>query len=87
MFHYLPTPPPPPPPPQAYLGTSEVARIVSGELHALAGIGVLRKICNHPDLLSRVSMAGEAAYGDPERSGKLRVTARVLQMWAEQGHR
>lgn len=70
-----------------YLGTKEVQRILAGEGQVLAGIGVLRKICNHPDLTTRVLMSGDPTYGDPEKSGKLKVTERVLQMWAEQGHR
>ena len=53
----------------------------------LAGIDVLRKICNHPDLLQRSSWGDNPGYGDPCRSGKLRVALRVLLAWAGAGHK
>lgn len=53
----------------------------------LAGIDVLRKICNHPDLLQRSSWGDSPGYGDPSRSGKLRVALRVLSAWAGAGHK
>jgi SNF2 family DNA or RNA helicase len=36
-------------------------------VQALAGIDILRKLCNHPDLLERSTMQGTADYGNPER--------------------
>lgn len=45
---------------------------------ALAGLDILRKICNHPDLLERGTQQGRADYGDPCRSGKLQVCARAV---------
>jgi len=71
----------------SYLGTKEVQRILAGEAHALAGIAVLRKICNHPDLLGRAELSGGPDYGRADRSGKLAAADAVLRMWAEQGHR
>jgi DNA excision repair protein ERCC-6 len=127
---------------RGYLGSKELREIFSGSRTALAGIDVLRKICNHPDLLERAKW--EAAevrrrvqggrvqpaalavlqrwaralcaalllpcpapglpatparcpalpthflpqdYGNPERSGKLQVLAKVLRHWKEQGHK
>ena len=58
-----------------------------GGRNPLAGIDVLRKICNHPDLLQRSSWGDAPGYGDPARSGKLRVALRVLQAWAAAGHK
>ncbi|CAG9466591.1 unnamed protein product [Pedinophyceae sp. YPF-701] len=72
---------------RAYLATKEVQEIVDGSRNALAGIDILKKICNHPDLLQRVQMGGSEGYGLPERSGKLRVAEKVLGMWKQQGHR
>ena len=59
----------------------EVDAILAGDRNALAGIDVLRKICNHPDLLQRASWQSADPYGAPQRSGKLLVTikARVEQ--------
>ena len=55
----------------------EVDAILAGDRNALAGIDVLRKICNHPDLLQRASWQSADPYGAPERSGKLLVTLKV----------
>ena len=45
--------------------------------NALAGIDILRKICNHPDLLQRKQWESMDKYGDPVRSGKLTVAMKV----------
>ena len=45
--------------------------------NALAGIDILRKICNHPDLLQRKQWESTDKYGDPVRSGKLTVAMKV----------
>ena len=49
--------------------------------NALAGIDILRKTCNHPDLLQRGHWEASSQYGAVERSGKLLVTmkARTVQ--------
>lgn len=52
---------------RAYLHSTDVADILAGKRHALAGIDVLRKVCNHPDLLERATAQGSTAYGDPAR--------------------
>ena len=71
----------------AFLASQDVAAILEGQREALAGIDVLRKIVNHPDLLDRLRCGAEPDYGNPERSGKLLVVSRVLRLWQEQGHR
>lgn len=38
---------------RSFVGSNEVSEILEGRRNALAGIDVLRKICNHPDLLER----------------------------------
>lgn len=72
---------------RAYLASKDVAAILDGKREALAGIDVLRKIVNHPDLLERVSRGDNPDYGAVERSGKLVVVSRVLGLWAAQGHK
>lgn len=52
---------------RAYLSSSDVSEILSGQRQALAGIDVLRKICNHPDLLQRTQAQGSVTYGEPSR--------------------
>ena len=50
---------------------------MQGNRNALAGIDILRKVCNHPDLLQRSQWQGSEEYGSPERSGKLTVAIKV----------
>ena len=52
-------------------------RGVQDRKNALAGIDILRKLCNHPDLLQRASWENADDYGAVERSGKLIVTMKV----------
>jgi hypothetical protein len=72
---------------RAYLNSEEVEAIMDGNKDVLGGIDVLKKICNHPDLLERVANAGNADYGSASRSGKMLVLERVLKLWFQQGHR
>ncbi|XP_006643635.1 DNA excision repair protein CSB isoform X2 [Oryza brachyantha] len=72
---------------RAFLASSEVEQIFDGNRNSLYGIDVLRKICNHPDLLEREHAAQNPDYGNPERSGKMKVVEKVLTVWKEQGHR
>ncbi|KAI9122096.1 hypothetical protein K1719_006785 [Acacia pycnantha] len=72
---------------RAFLASSEVEQILDGRKNSLYGIDVMRKICNHPDLLDREHAFRNPDYGNPERSGKMKVVAQVLNVWKEQGHR
>lgn len=72
---------------RAFLASSEVEQIFDGSRNSLSGIDVMRKICNHPDLLEREHSSRDPDYGNPERSGKMKVVAEVLKVWKEQGHR
>lgn len=72
---------------RSYLASTEVAEILQGGRQALAGIDILRKICNHPDLLERLAQSAAEDYGAPARSGKLSVTCRLLSHWAQGGHK
>eukprot|EP00775_Hariotina_reticulata_P009427 gene9427-9593_t len=72
---------------RAYIHSPDVEDILCGRRQALAGIDVLRKICNHPDLLERVQAQGNIDYGDPSRSGKLQVLSKVLAAWHKEGHK
>ncbi|XP_023641564.1 protein CHROMATIN REMODELING 8 isoform X2 [Capsella rubella] len=72
---------------RAFLASSEVEQILDGNKNSLYGIDVMRKICNHPDLLEREHSYQNPDYGNPERSGKMKVVAEVLKVWKQQGHR
>ncbi|KAF6154756.1 hypothetical protein GIB67_032368 [Kingdonia uniflora] len=72
---------------RAFLASSEVEQIFNGNRNSLYGIDVMRKICNHPDLLEREHSSHNPDYGNPERSGKMKVVVEVLKAWKDQGHR
>lgn len=72
---------------RAFLASSEVEQIFDGSRNSLYGIDVMRKICNHPDLLEREHSQYNPDYGNPERSGKMKVVIQILKTWKEQGHR
>ncbi|CAM8980702.1 unnamed protein product [Rhodiola kirilowii] len=72
---------------RAFLASSDVEQIFEGNRNSLYGIDVMRKICNHPDLLEREHACNNPDYGNPERSGKMKVVSQVLKVWKEQGHR
>lgn len=72
---------------RAFLASSEVEQIFDGSRNSLYGIDVMRKLCNHPDLLEREHSHTYPDYGNPKRSGKMNVVAQVLKQWKEQGHR
>lgn len=71
-----------------YLSSRDVTDILAGNRHALEGITILRKICNHPDILKRTIMDTDPDYGAVERSAKLQVTLKVCALrplsWIEQ---
>lgn len=50
---------------------------VQDRKNALAGIDILRKLCNHPDLLQRATWENAKDYGRVERSGKLIVAMKA----------
>ncbi|CAH9081108.1 unnamed protein product [Cuscuta europaea] len=72
---------------RSFLASSEVEQIFEGSKNTLYGIDVMRKICNHPDLLEREHSRSDPDYGNPERSGKMKVVSEVLKLWNGQGHR
>ncbi|KAJ3312927.1 hypothetical protein HDV04_002584 [Boothiomyces sp. JEL0838] len=62
-----------------YINSEEVARILDGKQHVLSGIDILRKICNHPDLIENSDDTTD--YGAIEKSGKMIVVENLLKMW------
>ncbi|MCL7031697.1 hypothetical protein MKW94_006812 [Papaver nudicaule] len=72
---------------RAFLASSEVEQIFEGNRNSLYGIDVMRKICNHPDLLEREHSSSNPDYGNLQRSGKMKVVEQVLKVWKDQGHR
>uniref|UniRef100_A0A7E4VM44 DNA repair and recombination protein RAD54-like n=1 Tax=Panagrellus redivivus TaxID=6233 RepID=A0A7E4VM44_PANRE len=79
-----------------YLGSEECKKILTGTLDAFVGLTSLRKICNHPDLLTGgpnkygwhdEKADPDKAFGAPCRSGKMVVVESLLSLWKQQGHK
>lgn len=65
---------------ETFLRSDEVAAILNRRRQSLYGIDILRKICNHPDLLDK-RLGNKAGYdfGNPKLSAKLQLTKDLLQ--------
>ncbi|KAJ3378984.1 hypothetical protein HDU84_007139 [Entophlyctis sp. JEL0112] len=72
---------------ETFIRSDVVRGAVEGKRNALGAIDGVRKICNHPDLLTRDVDRAKPGYGDPEKSGKMQVLKQLLAMWQKQGHR
>ncbi|ORX56438.1 hypothetical protein DM01DRAFT_1020853 [Hesseltinella vesiculosa] len=77
-----------PPQRRAYLRfiqSKDMDAILERRRQVLFGIDIVRKICNHPDLLS--THRDEPDYGNPDRSGKMQVVKALLNLWQTEDHR
>lgn len=65
---------------ETFIRSDEVTAILNRRRQSLYGIDILRKICNHPDLLDK-SLGSKAGYdfGSPKMSAKLQLTKDLLQ--------
>ncbi|SCU98216.1 LAFA_0G16380g1_1 [Lachancea sp. 'fantastica'] len=70
-----------------FLNSEDLVKIRNGKRQVLYGIDILRKICNHPDMLVRNEKQHELSYGDPRRSGKMQVVKQLLKLWHAQKHK
>ncbi|RKP07335.1 SNF2 family N-terminal domain-containing protein, partial [Thamnocephalis sphaerospora] len=72
---------------EAFLRSKEMDSIIQGDKHILYGIDVVKKICNHPDLLEVRQASVRSICGSPERSGKMQVLSSLLDHWKTGKHR
>ena len=70
-----------------FLNSNELQQIKGGRRHVLYGIDILRKICNHPDILEREEKQNNLDYGNPSRSGKMPVVKQLLLLWKKHGNK
>ncbi|KAJ5175327.1 DNA repair protein rhp26 [Penicillium canariense] len=70
-----------------FLESNDMMSIMRGRRNSLFGIDILRKICNHPDLVDRELRSQEPDYGESERSGKMQVLKGLLEVWRDTGHK
>ncbi|KAL1924938.1 uncharacterized protein VTP21DRAFT_4592 [Calcarisporiella thermophila] len=72
---------------EEFLKSKEMDAIMEGRRQVLFGIDIVRKICNHPDILQREAGKNDPNYGDYKKSGKMLVVKALLQLWKQQNHR
>ncbi|KAK3313746.1 SNF2 family N-terminal domain-containing protein [Apodospora peruviana] len=71
-----------------FLRSDEMASILNRTRQSLYGIDILRKICNHPDLLNpRLKNQPGYKWGSTSKSGKMAVVKSLLPMWKHLGHK
>jgi DNA excision repair protein ERCC-6 len=73
---------------ELFLASDEMTSIMNHTRQSLYGIDILRKICNHPDLLDP-RLRGKPGYkwGNSNKSGKMQVVKALLEMWKHFGHK
>ncbi|KAK3296314.1 SNF2 family N-terminal domain-containing protein [Chaetomium fimeti] len=73
---------------ELFLKSEDMASILNRTRQSLYGIDILRKICNHPDLLDpRLKNKPGYTWGDDSKSGKMAVVKSLLPMWKRLGHK
>jgi len=70
-----------------FLGSDDMRSICRGKKNSLFGIDILRKICNHPDLVDHAFRSHQADYGQGDLSGKMLVLKGLLEVWRDTGHK
>lgn len=74
---------------ERFIKSKDLEAIMQGKRQVLFGIDILRKICNHPDLVQKDILEQKKGYnyGAPEKSGKIQVVKALIELWKSQGHR
>ncbi|ANB12861.1 DNA-dependent ATPase RAD26 [Sugiyamaella lignohabitans] len=74
---------------QNFLKSDEMKSIFAGKRQVLFGVDILRKICNHPDLVNRdvLLKTPDYEYGLPSKSGKMQVVKALVELWKSQNHK
>ncbi|CAG8971320.1 hypothetical protein HYALB_00005938 [Hymenoscyphus albidus] len=73
---------------EMFLSSEEMNSILNHKRQSLFGIDILRKVCNHPDLLDP-RLRGKPGYrwGNANKSGKMQVVKGLLEVWKGMGHK
>ncbi|KAI8060927.1 SNF2 family N-terminal domain-containing protein [Gongronella butleri] len=70
-----------------FIQSQEMDAILERRRQVLYGIDIVRKICNHPDLLAVDKHRQDRDHGSPEKSGKMQVVKALLHLWESEQHR
>ncbi|KAJ4305247.1 DNA repair protein rhp26 [Kalmusia sp. IMI 367209] len=74
---------------ESFLQSDDMKSISSGKRQMLFGIDILRKVCNHPDLVDHKNLSKKPGYeyGVANKSGKMQVVKELLSLWVKGGHK
>jgi DNA excision repair protein ERCC-6 len=74
---------------QKFLSGEEMSSIIAGKRQPLFGVDILRKLCNHPDLVDHRNLSKKPGYnyGEETKSGKMQVVRALLELWQQDGHK
>jgi len=74
---------------ERFLSSGDADAIMAGKRQVLYGVDILRKICNHPDLTDHRNLSVKPGYnyGNPAKSGKMKVVGSLLELWKNTGHK
>lgn len=73
---------------ETFLRSEDMNAILNKTRQSLYGIDHLRKICNHPDLVSPGSKnRPNYKWGSAGKSGKMQVVKSLVHMWKRLGHK
>ncbi|CCU79633.1 DNA repair protein Rhp26/Rad26/DNA repair and recombination protein RAD26 [Blumeria hordei DH14] len=68
--------------------SEEMASIMNRTRQSLYGIDILKKICNHPDLLDpHLKVKPGYKWANPNKSGKMKIVESLLSLWKKFGHK
>ncbi|KAI7868322.1 SNF2 family N-terminal domain-containing protein [Spinellus fusiger] len=70
-----------------FIQSKDMDAILEHRRQVLFGIDIVRKICNHPDIVNIATSHANSDYGDPEKSGKMVVVRALLHLWKKDKHR
>ncbi|OUM55397.1 hypothetical protein BVG19_g4927 [[Candida] boidinii] len=74
-----------------FLKSEELTSIIKGRRNVLYGVDILRKICNHPDLvdmgMKNKTLQNQSSKSLEEKSGKLQVVKTLIQLWRKEGRK
>ncbi|KAH8878534.1 hypothetical protein GQ53DRAFT_671184 [Thozetella sp. PMI_491] len=71
---------------ELFLKSDDMNAILGKRRQSIYGIDILRKICNHPDLLDP-RLRDKPGWGSATKSGKMQVVKSLIPMWKRLGHK
>ncbi|ODV97065.1 hypothetical protein PACTADRAFT_48830 [Pachysolen tannophilus NRRL Y-2460] len=69
-----------------FLHSEEMASVLEGKRKVLHGVDILRKICNHPDLVEfgKDKSKRLTNFGSAAKSGKMQVVKTLIEVWRKE---